>query len=96
MDVNILPAKTYDSAEWTSGIVTDYAVSLQALFVNVKLAKRVIIRVDQTITAKFNKSTNPAMTINANTSFEIDFAAFEVYITTSQATAIKIILLSDE
>lgn len=85
----------YDSAEWTTGIVTDYDVSAQSLFVNCKAPTYVSIRVDTAITVRFNgttPATSPAITISPNTTFELPIFLTGIYITTTAPTAVKIIL----
>lgn len=82
----------YDSAEWSQALVTDYDVSAQTLFVNCPNPNKVIIRTDTTMTVKFELTTNPAITVAANTSFELDLCVSKIYITTTGATAVKIIL----
>lgn len=93
MDVLVKPAIKYDSAEWTQALATDYDVSAQTLFANCKRPTRAIIRVDQAITVKFNGTTNPAITVSANTTFDLDFEFHSLFITTSGSTAVKIIFL---
>lgn len=94
MDGNYLqPATKYDSAEWTSGIVTDYDVSAQTLFVNCLNPKRVVIRADQAVTIKFNSTSDPAITVSASTEFDLIFQFQKLYVTTTVATALKILFL---
>ncbi len=86
------PHSLYDSAEFTAGVVTDYDVSAQTLFVNCKNPQRVVIRTDAAISVKFNSVSSPAITVSANTAFELDdFLFYAMYITTTGSTAIKIL-----
>jgi hypothetical protein len=86
------PPTKYDSAEWTQALATNYDVSAQALFVNCKNPTHVIIRTDTTMTVKFNATTNPAITVAANTEFSLDFNPHAIFITTTGSTAVKIVL----
>ena len=98
MDVLIKPAIKYDCAEWTQATVTDYDVSAQALFDNCNEPTKIIIRSDQTMTVRFNGTgaASPAITVAANTAFELDIRMTAVYITTTTSTAVKIILLQSD
>ena len=80
-----------DSAEWTAGVVTDYDVSAQTLFVNCNKPKFVSVRSDQTMTVKFNSASNPAITVAANTAFELYMTFHHMYITTTVGTAVKVL-----
>lgn len=93
MDTFVKPPTKYDSAEWTQATATDYDVSAQALFSNCKRPSKVVVRVDQDITLKFNDTSNPSITVRANTSFDLDFEFHALYITTTTSTAVKILLL---
>ena len=87
------PFTKYDSGEFSLGIETDYDAATQStLFANCLNPKRVIIRSDVTMSVKFNSTSNSAVTINANTLFELDFCISKIFITTTAATAIKILL----
>ncbi len=83
----------YDSAEWTqTGGAVNYDVSAQTLFVNCKVPKHVMIRTDQTITVRFNLTNAPAITVSANTAFDLDgFGFYALFVTTTVDTAIKIL-----
>lgn len=82
----------YDAAEWSSGAVTNYDVSAQTLFVDVKNAKYVSIRCDVSMTVRFNSTSAPAITVNANTAFEVWHDVHHIYITTTGTTAVKIFI----
>lgn len=84
-------ATKYDSAEWSQALATNYDVSAQTLFVNCPNPTHVIIRVDTAITVKFDAITNPAITVAANTAFELDLNFSKLFITTTGPTAVKII-----
>ena len=84
---------TYDSAEWTSGVVTNYDVSAQTLFVNCKNPQRVVVRVDADVTIRFNSASNPAITVKANSTFDIDFQFSALFLTTTGSTGVKIMLM---
>jgi hypothetical protein len=84
-------ATLYDSAEWTQGVSTNYDVSAQTLFVNCKNPTWVSVRTDTTLTVKFNSTTAPAITINANTEFVMDFQFHHMYLTTTGDSAVKIV-----
>lgn len=92
----------YDSAEWSSGVVTKYDVTAQTLFVNCKTPTHVVVRVDVATTIYFGTSshltgdilaTNAApITVAANTAFEIDLVFTSMLITTSAPTNVKIFM----
>jgi hypothetical protein len=87
-----VPTK-YDNASWTQAAATNYDVSAQTLFVNCKNPKYVSIRTDQTITVKFNSTSNPAITVSANTELSLDFMFQAMYVTTTTDSALKILFL---
>ena len=95
MAQNRQKATLYDSAEWTAGVVTNYDVSAQTLFVNCLNPSHVVVRADAAITVRFNSTTAPAITVSANTAFELDFQFQAMYITTSGATAVKIVFTQE-
>ncbi len=91
----------YDSAEWTQAVATNYDVSAQTLFVNCKSPTHVVIRTDTTMTVKFGTSSKSgtiaatsgaAITVAANTAFEIDLVFYSMVITTTGNTAVKIFM----
>lgn len=88
-------ATLYDAAEWNAGVVTDYDVSAQTLFVNCKNPTYVSIRTDAAITVKFNETTNPGFTVSANTAFDLNFQFHKMYITTTGASAVKILFTQE-
>jgi hypothetical protein len=90
-----ISASKYDNAEWTTGTLTNYDVATpnQTLFVNCLRPNKVVIRADGAITVKFNSTSNPAITVAANTAFELDISFTSLYITTTGATAVKILML---
>ena len=81
----------YDSAEWTQATVTNYDVSAQTLFVNCLNPQYVQIRTDATITVRFNSTTAPAMTVLANTAFELYLDFHHMYVTTTGSTVIRVV-----
>lgn len=87
------PPTAYDSAEWTQATATDYDVSAQALFSACVNPTHVVIRCDQTMTVKFNATTNSSITVAANTAFELDIQFYKLFVTTTTSTAIKIVFL---
>jgi hypothetical protein len=87
------PSK-YESAEWTAGTVTNYDVAAgQGIFSVCPTPKEIIIRTDATITVRFNAATNSAVTVSANTTFDVPLQASNIYITTTGSSNIKILLL---
>jgi len=81
-----------DSAEWTQGTVTNYDISGQStLFKNCPAPTHIIVRTDAAITIKFNATSEPAISIGANTSFELSLAFTKAFITTSGTSNIKVI-----
>ena len=86
---------SYDSAEFASGVVNDYDVkaSESDAFSNVTLAKFCSIRTDATITIKFNSASNPSITIDANSSLNVDTLEItNIFITAAANANVKIFL----
>lgn len=83
----------YDNAEWATGVVSDYDVSAQTLFVNCLAPKYVSIRTDAAITIKFNSTSNHSITVAANTEFAIDFQFQALYITAVSSANVKVLFM---
>ena len=84
----------YDSDEWSSGIV---AVESQknrggsALFVNVPIAHRVLIRSDKDIVVRWNSASAPPVTIEAGVAFEeTRLEITDIFLTTTATTGMKV------
>ena len=91
--VELISRNKYDSAEWSQAVATNYDVYAQTLFSNCKQPSHVVIRVDTAITVKFDSTSNSAITVAANTAFELtNFTFNKIYITTSGTTAVKIFM----
>jgi hypothetical protein len=85
----------YDNTEFATGIVTDYDVKANQAtsFHSVTTAKFCSIRTDADITVKFNDSGNEAITISANTTFNVDTLEItNIYITAAASANVKIFL----
>ena len=87
----------YESHEGATGILaaaTNINTVFSTLFSTVKIAYRVIIRTDATITVRFNSATNHAITVDANTVFDADFVEVSsVFVTAAASANIKVILV---
>ena len=85
----------YDNAEFASGIVSDYDVGTNEsdAFNNVTLARYVSIRTDAAITVKFNSTSNPSITIEASTTFNVDtLEVTNIFLTAASSANVKIFL----
>ena len=85
----------YDNVEFATGIVTDYDVAANqaTCFHAVTTARFCSIRTDADITVKFNLSTNEAITISANTTFNVDTLEItNIFITAAASANVKIFL----
>jgi len=84
----------YENKEWATGIVTDYDVAVgQTMFNTITTARYVSIRTNAAITVKFNATTNDSVTIEANTSFDIDtMEVRNIFITAAASANVKIFI----
>lgn len=85
----------YDNAEWATGTVTDYDVKggQAKAFNNVTVARYVSIRTNVAITVKFNATGSDAISVAANTTFEIDtLEVTNIFITAASTANVKIFL----
>lgn len=90
-----MPVNTaYENHEWATGIVADYNVKTgQSAFGTISTARFVSIRTDSEITVKFNETTNNAVTIAANTSFNLEtLEVTNIYITAVASANVKVFL----
>jgi len=94
--INGAVGTTYDSAEFATGVVSDYNVATNEsdAFLNVTTARYISIRTDAAIMVKFNATTNGSVTIDANTSFTLsNLEITNIYITAASSANVKIILI---
>jgi hypothetical protein len=85
----------YDNIEFATGIVADYDLEANqaTAFANVPTARFVSIRTDSAISVKFNLSTNPSVSIAANTAFSLDtLEVTNIFITAVASANVKIFL----
>lgn len=86
---------TYTSKEFTiTGAQTNYNVATQQSGSFATPAERVIIRVDATVTLRFNANTNDAITVTSAENFDSAGMVADirnVFITTTGDTAVKIL-----
>jgi len=85
----------YDNCEFASGVVSDYDVATNeaSAFNNITIARYVSIRTDAAISVKFNSTSNDSITIEANSSFNVDtLEVTNVYVTATASANVKIFM----
>jgi len=87
----------YTSIEAATGVVADVDITsiaaFSALFDNVKVAKRVIIRTDVEITVGFNDTTFDLITIAAGERYENNwYQVAKIFITAASSSALKVLI----